>query len=169
VTYLADEGSWARRARGSRPPSDVSPYFHSSQLHPATVSAVYQGIRRSLKQFRIKRKRTITLPCSHEKPPSTTMTSTDPELATKAPESDAQEDAPAEPTAAADAAAAPTAAAAPAQESASQPKMCDDCVTDRPTRSSSSPSREKPLPTARELTLGCHQPAAKARQERSES
>lgn len=64
------------------------------------------------------------------------MTSTDPELATKAPESDAQEDvqkdapkdAPSETPAAA--------TATPAEESASQPKLCDDCVTDRPTRSS---------------------------------
>lgn len=65
------------------------------------------------------------------------MTSTDPELATKAPESDAQEDAqkdaPVETPAAAS-----TAPAAAAEESTSQPKLCDDCVTDRPTRSSPS-------------------------------
>lgn len=68
------------------------------------------------------------------------MTSTDPELATKAPESDAQEDAqkdaPVE--APASASTAPTAATAAAEESPSQPKLCDDCVTDRPTRSSPS-------------------------------
>lgn len=68
------------------------------------------------------------------------MTSTDPELATKAPESDAQEDiqkdAPVETPAAAST--APTAPTATAEESTSQPKLCDDCVTDRPTRSSSS-------------------------------
>lgn len=74
------------------------------------------------------------------------MTSTDPELATKAPESDAQEDAqkdaPVETPAAASAA-----PSAPAEESATQPKMCDDCVTDRPTRSSPSVPKEAP-PTA---------------------
>lgn len=79
------------------------------------------------------------------------MTSTDPELATKAPESDAQEDAqkdtPAETPAAAAAAPTAAAAAAPAEESTSQPKMCDDCVTDRPTRSSPSMPNEA-LPTA---------------------
>lgn len=71
------------------------------------------------------------------------MTSTDPELATKAPESDAQEDAqketPVETPAAASA--APT---APAEEAAPQPKLCDDCVTDRPTRSSPSTPRGSP-------------------------
>ncbi|POS74017.1 dienelactone hydrolase [Diaporthe helianthi] len=72
------------------------------------------------------------------------MTSTDPELATKAPESDAQEDvqkdAPTETTPAA--AAVPAAPAAPAEELTSQPKMCDDCVTDRPTPSGPGPTGE---------------------------
>ncbi|KAL1878163.1 hypothetical protein Daus18300_002079 [Diaporthe australafricana] len=71
------------------------------------------------------------------------MTSTDPELATKAPESDAQEDAqkdtPVE-TPAAASAAAPTTASA--EESTPQPKLCDDCVTDRPTPSGPGPTGE---------------------------
>jgi len=76
------------------------------------------------------------------------MTSTDPELATKAPESDAQEDAQKDtPTETPAADSAPTTTAAPAEESTSQPKMCDDCVTDRPTRSSPSMPNEA-LPTA---------------------
>ncbi|KAI7788217.1 dienelactone hydrolase [Diaporthe eres] len=69
------------------------------------------------------------------------MTSTDPELATKAPESDAQEDAqkdaPVETPAAAS-----TAPIAAAEESTSQPKLCDDCVTDRPTPSGPGPTGE---------------------------
>ena len=75
------------------------------------------------------------------------MTSTDPELATKAPESDAQEDAQKDAPSETPAAAASTAPAATAEESASQPKLCDDCVTDRPTRSSPSMPSEA-LPTA---------------------
>lgn len=75
------------------------------------------------------------------------MTSTDPELATKAPESDAQEDAQKDAPVETPAAASAATPSAPAEESASQPKMCDDCVTDRPTRSSPSVPREAP-PTA---------------------
>lgn len=53
------------------------------------------------------------------------MTATDPEIATKAPESDAQEDAPTEP--------APT-ASVNVEDATASPKLGEHCVSDRPVR-----------------------------------
>lgn len=52
---------------------------------------------------------------------------TDPEMATKAPESDAQEDAPAEPI-------ATTTTSSGGEQTAGSPKMGEHCITDRPVR-----------------------------------
>lgn len=61
------------------------------------------------------------------------MSGTEAEVATKAPESDAQED-------------VPTTTDAPAaSEEPAQPKMGENCHTDRPTRSSAPFERASPL------------------------
>ncbi|KAK7737941.1 hypothetical protein SLS53_006319 [Cytospora paraplurivora] len=61
------------------------------------------------------------------------MTTTDPEIATKAPESDAQEDAPTEP--------APTASVS-VEETPASPKLGEHCVSDRPVPSGQGPTGE---------------------------
>ncbi|ROV96816.1 hypothetical protein VMCG_07899 [Cytospora schulzeri] len=63
------------------------------------------------------------------------MTTTDPEIATKAPESDAQEDAPTEP---------PTTASASSsgEDTEASPKMGEHCITDRPVPSGQGPTGE---------------------------
>lgn len=65
-----------------------------------------------------------------------TVIMADAEVATKAPESDAQEDTPTTTTAATTTTATTTASDAPAPDQPSeQPKLGEHCVTDRPTRS----------------------------------
>lgn len=92
------------------------------------------------------------------------MASPEAEVATKAPESDAQEQTP---TTTTDAPAAATATPAAAEE---PPKMGENCHTDRPTRSSTMPPLPFPSRQDHELKLtGPAQQAAKVPRARSGS